>query len=181
MKCFSLQEIPAQPWKNGGGTTRELALSECQGRMRWRISLADINQDGAFSSFPGLSRIHCIVEGTGLVLSNSTVNLAARPLDPLVFSGDLALSAQLNEGSCRAFNLIYDPAFCQAEMRVLHPNAAFGGHGERVIFLLRGELTAQTNAGEQRLRAGEGLVAMDLSPGHIPNGALVIETLLSEP
>lgn len=181
MKRFSLQDIPAQPWKNGGGTTRELALSECQGQLHWRISLADINQDGAFSSFPGLARIHCIVEGAGLVLSNSTVNLAARPLDPLVFSGDLALSAQLNEGACRAFNLIYDPAFCQAEMRVLYPNAGFGGRGESVIFLLTGELAVQTSEGELRLGAGDGLVTKDLSPGHIPEGTLVVETLLSEP
>ena len=77
----------AVPWKNGGGVTRELAVHEQDGCMVWRLSLADIAQSGPFSAFPGLARIHCVVEGAGHTLSNESTRLEARPLEPLCFDG----------------------------------------------------------------------------------------------
>ena len=45
----------AVPWKNGGGVTREIAVSpEGAGTddFDWRISLADVGADGPFSALP---------------------------------------------------------------------------------------------------------------------------------
>ena len=61
------------PWKNGLGTTLELAtdaLSE-GGAWTWRLSIADVPCRAAFSSFPGVTRhINCL-HGEGLVLHRS--------------------------------------------------------------------------------------------------------------
>ena len=172
---FSVNEIPPQPWKNGGGTTRELVLKQRQGCMAWRISLAEIIRDGAFSAFPGLLRIHCITSGAGLLLSNSDLQLAARPLQPLHFDGGLALRARLNTGACQAFNVIYDPKLSSATMRVLEGGGSIGGAGERVLYVLAGQLKVQTAAGVEALVAGEGLFTETGLTGQVPEGAHVIE------
>jgi environmental stress-induced protein Ves len=53
-------------WLNGGGLTRELArgpVSSAQAEFGWRLSLADIERDGPFSSMPGCDRSFALVEG----------------------------------------------------------------------------------------------------------------------
>ena len=81
---FDAAKAAPVPWKNGGGTTRELSVHQAGGRMAWRLSLADIGRDGPFSGFPGLMRIHTIVAGNGLRLSNDSTELQARPLQRLL-------------------------------------------------------------------------------------------------
>lgn len=151
---FSLAEIASQPWKNGGGSTRELALQQEAGKMTWRVSLAQIDQDGAFSAFPGLARIHCIVSGAGLSLFNADTHLEARPLQPLHFAGGLLLDARLNDGPCQAFNLIYDPARISADMQILGAGEHMLGAGDYVIFVLSGQ--ANLAGQDHPFAAGEG-------------------------
>lgn len=154
---FSLSQISPQVWKNGGGSTRELAREEAAGgHMIWRASLARIDQDGAFSAFPGLSRIHCIVSGAGLQLSNPDVQLAAYPLKPLHFDGGLDLTAQLRQGACAAFNLIYDPKRIGAEMQICDAGLHHFDDGPQLIFVLEGSLQLETSAGVEQLSTGEG-------------------------
>jgi len=48
-------ELIAVPWKNGGGITRESAQRVAPDGFAWRISLADVERQCDFSSFPALS------------------------------------------------------------------------------------------------------------------------------
>ncbi|MBK9607139.1 MAG: HutD family protein [Betaproteobacteria bacterium] len=65
----------AQPWKNGGGTTTEIAVHpEGAGwdDFLWRIGIADIRQSGPFSSFPGIDRSILLLDcpvGSGMTLT----------------------------------------------------------------------------------------------------------------
>ena len=54
-------------WKNGGGWTTELAVSPEPGAdaFDWRISIAEIESDGAFSTFPLCDRWIALLEGNG--------------------------------------------------------------------------------------------------------------------
>ena len=68
-----LADATAQPWRNGGGMTRELLtwqrpdLPSSQG---WsvRVSVADIARDGPFSAYPGVTRAFTVLEGEGVTL-----------------------------------------------------------------------------------------------------------------
>lgn len=71
-------EYRSMPWKNGGGTTREvtsgtvhapLASMESEVGFDWRVSVADVDVGGAFSAFPGIDRVITLVEGEGMVLT----------------------------------------------------------------------------------------------------------------
>jgi uncharacterized protein len=61
-------DVLPQPWKNGGGSTRELLAWPAVQDWQVRISLADIVQDGAFSAFPGVQRWFGVVQGAGVGL-----------------------------------------------------------------------------------------------------------------
>ena len=59
------------PWKNGGGTTAEIAAFPDGAGFNafdWRISLAEVASDGPFSAFPGIDRTLMLVEGARLAL-----------------------------------------------------------------------------------------------------------------
>ena len=60
-------------WKNGGGATTELAVlpessGDVNGAFDWRISIADIESDGAFSAFVGCDRYIALLDGIGMEL-----------------------------------------------------------------------------------------------------------------
>ena len=55
-----------QPWKNGGGTTTELAIQSRGEDWSWRLSLADVDTSGPFSDFVGYRRTILLVSGRGM-------------------------------------------------------------------------------------------------------------------
>ena len=109
------------PWKNGGGITHEVAKAEADGRLLWRLSLAEVASEGPFSLFPGLARILTVIEGTGMDLLSPAgeVVLPLAPLVPVHFSGDAVLTGRLRAGPCLDFNLIYDPQRFEAAAEVV--------------------------------------------------------------
>jgi len=62
-------DVAAEPWKNGGGVTRELLALPRGGNWRVRVSVADVASDGDFSTFAGVARWFAVVEGAGVVLT----------------------------------------------------------------------------------------------------------------
>ncbi len=103
----ALAECPAQPWRNGGGLTHELATWPTTDEWRWRVSVARIDQDGPFSAFPGVERWFAVLEGGGVALQwpeRRQVLHAHEP--PLAFAGEPACEAQLLAGPTLDFNLM---------------------------------------------------------------------------
>ncbi|MGR3761391.1 HutD/Ves family protein [Roseobacteraceae bacterium NS-SX3] len=156
-------------WKNGGGLTRELAVKKEQGHLIWRISLADIRQDGPFSAFPGLARIHIIIRGAGLDLIGSAQQLKARPLQPLRFDGGAAFAARLEGGPCQAFNVMYDPACTAADARVI-PEGPIEAEAGEVIFVVCGSLSLGR---QETLGAGQGAVLEAPATGRLTGGSAI--------
>jgi environmental stress-induced protein Ves len=102
-------EVPAQPWRNGGGRTREL-LTRPPGAREWtlRISLAEVDRAGPFSAFPGIERWFSVIAGTGVRLSLQGRQHELRPGHaPLHFSGDLPVDCSLIDGATTDLNLMY--------------------------------------------------------------------------
>lgn len=121
MRIITPGEFVSQAWRNGGGVTQEVARSAPDTPF-WRLSIARVVADGPFSAFPGLMRILTVIEGAGMALDTPLGMLAAEPMLPLQFSGDLPVRGLLPAGPVRDLNLIFDPAQWQA--RVLPFTAA---------------------------------------------------------
>jgi environmental stress-induced protein Ves len=107
----SLDEVAATPWKNGGGSTRTLALYPTDASLQdfvWRVSLAEVASSGPFSSFPGIARTIALWSGNGMVLEQCgrPAYRLDNPLDPYEFPGEVAVQATLLHGPTTDLNLM---------------------------------------------------------------------------
>jgi len=99
------------PWKNGGGTTTEIAVfpqSAMEGEFDWRVSMAVINEDGWFSEFLQIDRVLGILEGKGVYLSISgaeNVEIAS-DVAPFGFPADAPTYARLIDGPVIDLNVM---------------------------------------------------------------------------
>lgn len=116
MSVVRAADVRPQPWANGGGTTRVLAVAD---DGTWRISLADIDQDGPFSTFAGRHRLLTVVEGPVLDLTVDGEPHVVEPQRPFAFSGDATAVASVPEGAVRALNVVVDPLLVTPFVTVL--------------------------------------------------------------
>jgi len=98
-------EVPEQPWRNGGGRTRELLAWPAPGGWRLRVSVADIERDGPFSPFPGVHRSFQVLSGAGVRLGGMDTPLTPDS-PPHTFDGALAPDCTLLAGPTRDLNLM---------------------------------------------------------------------------
>jgi environmental stress-induced protein Ves len=118
------------PWKNGFGTTTEIAIdppdSDVGGRFRWRLSIADVERSGPFSVFPGYERTIMVIAGHGmeLAIADRPPRRLDRLFDPVVFSGDSAAECRLLDGPIRDFNLMVERTALRSHLEVVRLDAA---------------------------------------------------------
>ncbi len=98
-------------WKNDGGWTTEIAsepMPEGVAGFRWRVSIADIESDGPFSTFPGIDRDLLLLSGKGMDLSIDDADPVRldRRFQAIHFSGEAAVACQLLAGPTRDFNVM---------------------------------------------------------------------------
>lgn len=111
-RTVRLDDTPPQPWRNGGGVTRELltwptATADATDDWQVRISVADIGADGPFSAFPGVQRCFCVLEGDGVDLTVNGITHRLRAGDaPLHFDGAARAHCGLLQGPTRDLNLM---------------------------------------------------------------------------
>lgn len=111
LKTVHLASTIAQPWRNGGGVTREL-LAWPQSPVRpqdWllRVSVAEIRSNGPFSAFDGVDRWFAVIDGAGVVLALPAGDVAIGPDDePLHFDGGSAPGCALIGGPTQDLNLM---------------------------------------------------------------------------
>lgn len=111
MEIIRYAELRAEPWRNRGGVTRELAshpkaASAQDDAWDWRVSIAEVSKAGAFSTFPGMDRVLTVIDGELLLL---TVDGAEHPLEkyrPFRFSGEADTASALPTGDIRDLNVI---------------------------------------------------------------------------
>ena len=163
MEIIRFAELRSEPWRNGGGVTRELAshpkaASAQDGAWDWRVSIADVTKAGDFSSFPGMERVLTVVDGELLLL---TVDGAEHPLEkyrPFRFSGDAAAHGALPTGDIRDLNVITRAgsfkgftSIIELSKKRAHP--VFAG---QLAVLLQGQATVAAGAAEADGDGDEG-------------------------
>jgi environmental stress-induced protein Ves len=136
MRILRANDRIAVPWKNGGGTTSEVAAyPEGAGfdDFGWRISIARIDRGGPFSVFPGIDRKLAMLEGrVTLTIEGQNVIALSPESPPAIFPGDVPTSAEL----------IQSPA---SDLNVMTRRGAFRAFMERQRLLAR-DLTSSSGA-----------------------------------
>ena len=119
---FALADIVPTPWKNGGGATREIACWPAGTGLDsfdWRISVATIAADGAFSVFSGIDRSITLLSGDGVLLHGEHgTHRLDQPLVPFAFAGETPIRATLLGGASEDFNVMTRRGRCRADVKV---------------------------------------------------------------
>ncbi len=107
LQIVSTENLKPVRWKNDGGWTREVLAWPDPGDWALRISVADIEADGPFSSFPGVDRHFAVLKGEGVVLGidGAQVSLNAQSLLH-GFRGEADTRCRLVHGVTSDFNLM---------------------------------------------------------------------------
>lgn len=144
MRIVALADVAPQPWKNGGGVTRELLRLPLPGGAAddWllRVSVAEIAADGPFSPFPGVTRWFAVLEGAGVRLDwaedwGASLTTGSRALD---FDGADPPDCELLDGPTRDLNVMARRAHARAFLGRAELGEAWDWPGgARGVFTLR--------------------------------------------
>lgn len=122
-----LADVPAEPWRNGGGSTRVLLAWPEAAQWRLRVSVAEIAADGPFSPFPGIERWFAVIEGAGVRLALPDGPAVMQSGDaPWRFDGEAAPNCTLLDGPTQDLNLMARRDAGQAGMALAHPGGELG-------------------------------------------------------
>jgi environmental stress-induced protein Ves len=106
-QVIQLQSVAPTPWRNGGGTTRELLAWPDSVDWQWRASVAEVATSGPFSNFAGVQRSFAVLDGAGVCLR---ISGAPHVLDsdsaPFAFDGAAPATCDLLGGPTQDFNLM---------------------------------------------------------------------------
>lgn len=109
IRLIAATDLQRTRWKNDGGWTTEIARgSDGSDAFRWRISIAEIESDGPFSSFPGIERDLLLLEGNGIELDidDAEPRRMTRRFESVHFNGESRIQCHLLAGPTRDFNVM---------------------------------------------------------------------------
>ena len=125
MQFLDLATTPTVAWKNGGGSTRELACwppgADMDG-FEWRVSVATIARPGPFSAFPGVDRQIMLLEGDGVQLQAAAgqwQHALTQRWAPFAFSGKEPVDCRMLGGVSTDFNLMLRRGEWSGSLQVL--------------------------------------------------------------
>ncbi len=103
------------PWRNGGGVTRELVAWPDAEQWLWRISVAQVASNGAFSYFEGVQRWLKMLSGAvRLNIDDDAIELTERSA-PFVFDGATPVHCTVLGGPVQDLNLMLRVANCASK------------------------------------------------------------------
>jgi environmental stress-induced protein Ves len=159
MRIIRAADCREMPWKNGGGTTTEIAVSPAGASIEdfdWRLSMARVAGCGPFSIFPGVDRTLAVLEGDGIELmiegmAPATVSTASQPL---AFPADAATHAALISGEITDLNIMTRRGRFSHQMQRLMIT------GSTEIDTAAGEFLAFCHSGAVRFRIDDRFVLL---------------------
>jgi environmental stress-induced protein Ves len=153
MRHLRPENYRVMPWKNGGGSTTEIAIYPetsdiSSAGFIWRVSIAEVAADGPFSRFAGVDRQIMTIAGNGMMLKagrHGTIDLSRRFM-PQAFSGDWNIEGHLIDGPVRDFNLMVGRAQAIGSLAVdlATSRKRFAADGNTLLLhVLEGDATAE--------------------------------------
>ena len=144
LQTFDLDALAAAPWKNGGGTTREIMRWPADSTLEnfeWRVSVATLAASGPFSALPGVDRQIMLLDGEGARLRSPDGRIdhaLSERGKVFAFSGDAAVDATLPGGVSRDLNLMMRRGHWHGHMQVVRGAQHTGGTPAGVCMVLAG-------------------------------------------
>ncbi|MBY9065312.1 HutD family protein [Hyphomonas sp. WL0036] len=128
---MQLVHLPASerkpaPWKNGGGSTEEAAVSPAGASMDtfdWRISIATVSEAGDFSKFEGIDRHLTLLRGKLLLTSEGQTHTLL-PGESLAFDGGAPFHGDPGQAPAMDLNIMTRRGSFDAEVARLSDSEA---------------------------------------------------------
>lgn len=130
IRLIDLASAIQMPWKNGSGSTIELAIEPAGANLdnfAWRISSADVGCDGSFSNFPGIDRSLAILSGAGLRLNSAKAPAHSLTCasQPWAFAGETTVYAELLDGAVTDLNIMTRRKFWAHQLDVIEVDGEY--------------------------------------------------------
>lgn len=163
-------EFSVQPWKNGGGTTTEIAAHPPGAgfdAFDWRISMARVDAAGPFSMFHGIDRSIGLLDGRGIDLHLAKRGAVALDMmsAPYAFPGDVPVSATLRDGPILDLNIMTRRGRWRHHLSRMSAVGTFelAQRGDVTVALLRGASATVSCSGHapERCDHGDAIVLDD--------------------
>jgi uncharacterized protein len=147
------------PWKNGGGTTVDIAVHMSGDIEVWRFGRTPIVQPGPFSDYAGFDRLQALVAGSGLVLETPEGEIdVRRPFRPVRFAGETPVTSRLEAGPVEVVNLIGRRDRVKLDMGVLDEGRTIVLRpGTHIAYAPHGDTELAIQGNERRLAADYAL------------------------
>lgn len=151
-------------WRNGLGWMRQIHAEPASGDAGdwdWRLSIAEIEQDAAFSAFPGVDRELVLLSGNGLRLrfDDGDMVLLEPPHGRLRFAGERGVTGELVDGPTTDFNLMWRRDAVDAQLLhrpLIGPMVLFAEPGTTwALHLIAGEARFDAASELPPLRTGD--------------------------
>lgn len=152
-------------WRNGGGVTAQVARSpdvEGSADFDWRVSFAEIEHSGDFSTFPGVDRVIVLVEGPTLTLMVDGVRHDLERHQPFAFDGESVTGCDV-QAPTLDLNVMTRRGRVRAEVEVVVLDQApllTRSAEESLVAVLAGEAEVAHDGHVSSLRIGD-VVASD--------------------
>ena len=157
LQHFAIDALLPRPWKNGGGSTREIACWPPGAGLDdfdWRVSIASVAASGPFSVFAGVDRTIMLLAGDGLRLQAPGLDHRLDTLHaPFAFSGDAALHCTLLGGESIDLNAMSRRSRGRAGLRIVS-EAMLLARGEHGVLM---SVNGQWRVGGSVLAKGQGV------------------------
>jgi len=175
LQHLRVDDVVPQPWKNGGGQTRELLAWPGPSDWWLRISVADIESDGPFSAYPGIDRWFGVLSGEGVELAwqHQAVRRMHAGHSLLHFDGGSPPECRLLHGSTRDLNVMHRRGLGRVMVRRAHPDSRPpAGHARFALFTVEPIVVHRPERADLRTAAwtlvwGEG---SDCTVDVVPDG-----------
>lgn len=165
MRIIRASDCRTSPWKNGGGSTTEIAAGPEGASLEtfdWRVSMARVASDGPFSDFPGIDRTLAVIKGAGMILSigNNAPVMLSVGTEPVSFDGDTPTGARLTDGEIIDLNVMTRRGcFSHRLQRVTEPVFYdFGDDDIAIVLSIGGKTTVMAEQDTKILDNGDAVV-----------------------
>ncbi len=178
IKHLKPADYRVMPWKNGAGSTTEIAVGPQAGdAFDWRVSMATLTQSGLFSVFAGIDRVITPIDGPAFRLMHGVHGShEVTPLVPYAFPGDWTTTAELT-GPGRDYNVMIRRSAGSCWTEVLQGR---GGALRRtyrkglVVLTALADVALKIDANDYSLKAYETIITSAPSEVLVAGSGLII-------